>query len=254
MNQIDFLPRRYHDRKVQRRVHTLRGLVVGCYLLLLVMAAAHRRGRQHALEAELEAARICHQAVAARQEQRQQLQTQVRRLDAQAELFAYLRQRWSCTRLLSHVLAAVPQGVVLRELQIQHEMPAGRAARPLLTPEQAAPADQAEEQPPPAEDLRRLRQQWDTRRCQVLLSGMTEDLTRLHEFLGHLGSIPIVRSAELLSIESVRNSDLSQFQARAMLLWPIAAPGSQPPDPDTPGQSPSSRLSARLNPALRAAP
>jgi hypothetical protein len=131
------------------------------------------------------------------------------------------------------VLENVPSGIILREIDMRHE--SVDAPSPVRPTHRGPVADVAPPRQQPAlqsqQDLNQLREQYDTQRTIIMLGGITQDISALHAYLARLGELPVVASADVVSIESVKSAghDLAQFEARLTVASSYGQPGQKAP-------------------------
>lgn len=233
MKDIDFLPAQYRQKYVRRQWQPWRVVVAAAVAVLLVAGVFSQRDRKKQAEEEL-AAILRQYDLAVRQNRRlAETWTELGSVRNTAELFTYLRHPWPRTQLLAAVLAPLPEGISIEELQITHETRQDRTLperRPRA--ENVIEGEQLKALPPAVRDLTRLREEFDKVRTVVLISGTTADTAALHRYLGELGGASLFSRAELDSLTAAENQPAGTLQYRATL---VVRPGyGQPGGPTGP--------------------
>jgi hypothetical protein len=223
MKEIDFLPARYREQHAQRKKQFWRLVVVAAYAALLCAAAWTHTSRRRQLEAQVKAAAVQHAAVSVQGEQLARLQEELRQVQAEAELYTYLRHPWPRTQILAAIVSLLPKSAQLEELRLQRQQAIDPAAAMLRDRARAAAANPGEAKPdtrPLARrDLEALQEIIDESNVAVSLAGVTTDEAALHIYLGQLGDDPLFAKVELVSLERMEGKQgVSRFRARAMVV------------------------------------
>jgi len=227
---IDFLPLHYREEFAKRRGNSLRLVVAGMFVLLVIAGAVQQARVERWLRNELEELRARHlEAVAVRAELAR-LQEEQEEAAATAELFTYLDHPWPRTQVLSALLEPLPDAIRITRCSLMRE----KFRRETSDSEQTASQPNTNEQPQEprqaaARDLARLREQHDNTRLIVALSGATTDLSALHVYLSEVDRHRLVEQAELRSIEGGSGRQRAAvFHARIVIR-----PGFGQPDGPT---------------------
>jgi hypothetical protein len=228
MQEIDFLPVQYRQKRVQRRSQPWRIVVVASFAVLLATAVLSQQTRKRQVEKELAVVMPQYDLAVGQNRKLAELQAQLTTARNAASLFTYLRHPWPRTQLLDALLAPLPEEITFEKLQITGEAPQsrlspGRYAR--LSDE--AEAGQVDKLPPAASDLKRLRDEFDATTVVVLISGVAWDSAALHRYLGELGRARLFSKTELDSLQSPQN-DLAGgvvFRARLTVRPGYGQPG-----------------------------
>jgi len=233
VEELDFLPEQFRRQHAERQVQPWRILAV-CVAAVLVIGAAAGQSRQRVqLESDLAVLEADYQQALRQKDQLVQLQTRLQRSRAAAELFVYLKFPWPRTQLLSALAGPLPQEITFDEV---HILSASEQGGPMLERRSRAETSRAAEQlaklPPAAQDLARLREQWDKARCTVVVVGSTTDSMALHRYLAALAEHPLIADVELDSMETLNTGRESAMHFQATLT---VRPGyGQPNGPDGP--------------------
>ncbi len=236
MQDIDFLPANYRHVRSRRTNRYWCVIVAGVLGLSFAAATAYQYRVRSQIRAEL--ARIEPQYVAAIEAANhlQELRQQATVTSAQAELVTYLGHRYPASRILATVFEPLPDSVTLDELVVQLEEISQAQPKAGLRRRQAKLRTESDEEkpqgPPAVADLAELREENDTMRLVVILSGKTRRSSVLHRYVSELGSSDLIAKAEVSSIETVADKSdatserrLSKFTARIVLHAGHGHPG-----------------------------
>lgn len=229
MHPIDFLPAEYRQSHARRRAQPWQVIVVALFATLIGGSATGQWYAGRRAAAELAAIEPLYARALAQNVELQKVQGDLDLARASADLYAYLRHPWPRTRMVDALLAPLPDGIVFEELEISQE----RLPNAAMT---VAPADPLAFErelavlPPARRDLRKLRAEFDTRQTVVSLSGLTDEISTLHRYLGKLAGAGLFSHVGLPQIESSndRDSDRLRFSVR-MIVRPGYGQGSSPP-------------------------
>lgn len=233
MQDIDFLPVEYFQRRVRRQARPWRIAVVTLCAALAAGAAAAQYFQQQRLQSEMHALIPAYQLAAAQDQQIAQMQTRLKNQQHTAELLAYLQHPWPRTQILRALLEDLPGQVVFEQLRIWRERLPTQPSAEVRLPS-AERREDLSRVPPAERDLRSLREQYDSSQVHVKITGVTSDSTALHRWVSSLGKHRLFARAELTSIETAGqdNPQLMRFSAVALVAPGYGEPGSSGP-PET---------------------
>ncbi len=247
MQQIDFLPRRFHEQVAARRARIWRVTLLVSFGLVVCLAGTGQYLFYRSAKADLEGVFSQHAAAVDKAAKLAQLQRDLDEARQFAALYTYLQHPWPRSQLLAAVTRNLPASVTITELsvsdEIQPALAAGGAAQVPAAAEQETP-DQAARR-----DLHALRGRHDTTRCVVQLTGVTTDAAALHLFVMVLGNSSLFAEAKLDSLEAIRGGKdrhISRFLVQLVVRPGYGQPDgpSGPPpevaDADTRGEGPTS--------------
>ena len=225
---IDFLPAKYRELSVQRKIQNWRMLVCASFVALLACAAMIQMRTDRSLRHQLATIGPEHEIAEALSARLAQLQSESMEELARAELITYLRHPWPRTQILSRVLSQLPESIQLGELRVDED-------ESVFSPVVAIDSVSSDANPPAErekargakKDLETLRTEYDKRTAVVTLSGDTRDVSALHDYLSQIAKDDIVAKTELLSIERKRIEDGEriQFRVRITLRIEYGQPG-----------------------------
>ncbi len=236
MQDIDFLPAHYRQKRVQRQSQPWRIVVVAVVAGLLAAAVFNQQRRSRRTETELATIMPQHDLAVGRNRKLAGLHDKLKPARNDAELFTYLRHPWPRTQLLAAVLAPLPKGISLDQIHVTADTSENRPRPERRFRAQSEPQDdQLDKLPPAARDLIRLRDEFDQIRTVVLISGTTGESAAVHRYLGELGGSDLFAKAELDSLDSPEGGRAGTLQFRATLT---VRPGyGQPDGPTDPGEN-----------------
>lgn len=235
MNEIDFLPIEYRQKRGQQRAQPWRiAVLAGLALLVAIVAFAQQR-RLARLDAQLAEVVPQYQAAVAGNEELKRLTGRIDAVRAEAELFTYLRHRWPTTQILDAILAPLPDEITFEQLEIRRENSPGPSAG-----ERTSHADREAESrrlaslPAAAQDLEQLRSQSDGGKTMVTICGLTTDSAVLHRYLGELSRQSLFAKAELDTIESDPITAKLRFRLSLVVRPGYGQPDGPAPPPSQP--------------------
>lgn len=222
MYQIDFLPQRYHARRVQRRQRIWRAALLVLFGGLCAATAVGQQMLRRSVLQEVAMVEAQHAVAVATNQRFADMQQELRKLRAQAELYTYLKHPWPRTQIFAAVLRGVPQSVTLDRLHLSRTAPRSdrRSFRPARTSETRSDAHQPAEQ-----DLAELRQQVDHSPLVLLVAGRTADTQALHNYVAALHAEPLLKQIELESLAMQPGAQEAEFTLRI-----VVRPGYGQPD------------------------
>lgn len=237
MHDIDFLPPEYRQNHTQRKWYAWRLIAVTVLAAAMVTLAWNQQTRRNRLEAELARCEPDRAAASQTQESLNELQSRLQLARAGADLVTYFRHPWPRTRIIAAILGPLPDEITLAQLEIARETPGGRnPAEILFRANKKGEEAQAPGRPPAAQDLERLRDEFDSRQTVVTITGVTTESAALHRYLGKLGQDGLFSKAQLHSIETDR-ADPGRIRFNATL---VVRPGyGQPGGPSAPNPPPA---------------
>ncbi len=236
MQDVDFLPVRYRQRRLRRRWQPWRVVVVFVFVVLAATAALSQQGRKRRAEHELAAIGPQYEMAVSQNRRLTEIQTRLAAAREDAELLTYLRHPWPRTQLLAALLTPLPEEITLERLQITHELRQDHVPRQRYRRSETGRQDgETEKLPPAACDLKRLREQFDEQKTFVLISGTASESAAVHRYLGDLGRSSLFIEADLESLESAEQDPTKRLQFDAAL---VVRPGyGQPGGPTDPQKS-----------------
>ena len=232
MKTIDFLPASYGEQSSKRKLKLWRAAVVALIGGAVVSASFYQRYLIWQVEDQLAELEPQYAAAEAVMVQHGDLQQQLQQAVARADLYTYLRHPWPRTQVLAAVVGPLPESVTLSELRMMRDTSgASSATKPAATDE--SQQGETKNVDPAKRDLEQLRQSIDSSRVVINLTGMTDDLAALHEYLARVRQSKLIHKAEIKSIEAAAdlNSAKSQFTAELVVRPGYGQPGG--PEPKT---------------------
>lgn len=242
MQDIDFLPSRYRELSSERQVRLWRLAVFALFGAGIGVTALGQYSFRRAARQQLAAIDEQHSLARAKTEQFTALHQQLKEAQATTQLYAWLQHPWPRTQILAGVSAKLPETVTLSELRLTRETPPAersdsrRSRRGNGASDEEAQANLA----PAVRDLQKLREEYDSAKVVVEVSGLTSDIAALHLYVAQLCEAPLFMKCELASLEAVGDANYqsptafqSKFKLRLVVRPGYGQPGSPTPDKDT---------------------
>jgi Tfp pilus assembly protein PilN len=221
VDDIDFLPAGFHDRRRRKRARGRLWVVAAVLAGAAALGVAGSRVRHARIEAERDRLKPQAQAVADLSRQLSELRTRIDHAGLQADLRARLRLRSSTTRLLAAVAAPLPKHTALTELTLGRDRTPDAPTSPQTDAEKAA-------LPPARRDLDRLTVEADKRRQTLTIRGITADDATVSEYLAALGRSALFDDVRLLFTD---RHDHHGHDLRAFAVQLRVRPAAAPPNP-----------------------
>jgi hypothetical protein len=223
MKDIDFLPQRYRRDRAGKTAVLWRISSLAAVACVLAGAWLFDLDRLRRLEQQLADATRQHEAALTLANQASTLKSQWSVLNAEAELWTYLRHPWPKTQILASIARSLPEGLSLDELRIDRGEVSVAASAGLLrdrVPATQGAKEAGNDGPTAAQrDLAHLQSLCDPRPMVVQLKGVAIDMAELHAWLAVLAKAPLFSAAELVSLErgQLANPNVYRFAARLIV-------------------------------------
>ena len=232
MKTIDFLPASYGEQSSKRKLKLWRAAVVALIGGAVISASVYQRYLIWEVEQQLAELEPQYAAAEAVMAEHNDLQQQLQQAVARADLYTYLRHPWPRTQILAAVTEPMPDSVTLSELRMIRDTSGADLATNQAAMGESQQAD-ATKLDPAKRDLARLRQATDSSRLVISLTGLTEDIAALHEYLARVRQSKLIHKAEIKSIEASAdpNNARSQFTAELVVRPGYGQPGGPQPKP-----------------------
>lgn len=220
-NNIDFLPARYGEQHVKRRMRIWLLTIVGIFASGIAITSSVQLALQKQVESQLAAIEFQYSSAQATRSMFDRLQARLVAMQATAGLYAYLENSWPSTQILLAVSRPLTEEITLSELTIAAEaeesfgLPArSPRARRRPTAETVQPAGV-----PAKLDVDALKEQMRDKRTVLRLAGITNSDIALHRYVSQLNNNELFAKAELLSVTSSTNRALrwSEFLIRVIV-------------------------------------
>ncbi|MCC9604551.1 hypothetical protein LOC68_27460 [Blastopirellula sp. JC732] len=220
MQDIDFLPKKFRDRRNRRRANVYRWVGAAGIGVLLAVAALLQLGIQHQLKAHRNRLEAQYLAAVAKRDQLVTLQSKLTEHRNEAQLYAALRSHWPATQLLVCITAPTPESLSFRELKMYQEI--ASVARRREEEEEANATAKA----PTLRDFEFFRSERKARTAKIDVDGDVMEVSELYEYLVKLNDHPLIQRAIIESVEPVAHGDdsgRSEFQLQVVLTPPPGA-------------------------------
>lgn len=228
IDAVDFLPASFREKSRRWRSSFYHALAIAGLGTTVAGLAIYQQTAFHRAERLLADVHARYDQALADNARFAELQKELGEVEADAQIRTYLRHPWPRSRLLSSVIAPLPDSLVLTDIQLL------RQARETAAAPTAAPAlaeqdlqKELEKHPPRLQDLKRLRPLFDNSEVAVKLEGRTSSIAALHGYLSELNRNPLFAKAELDSIaaDSKETTEGAKFSLRVQVLPGFGQPG-----------------------------
>jgi hypothetical protein len=228
--EVDFLPARFREQQVQRRVTWWQIAVVAAFAGLMGSTAWLQHRTLSRLEASVSRVRAEHDSATRTARELGGLQQQLGQLDAHAALYTFLRHPWPRTQIVTAVLRSIPRDITIDEINIVREN-AARAAAPAKQRADNVPPGERVEPAPPVADLQKLRQDAEATDTVVSVVGRTSDVAALHRYLEQVAEESLIARATIHSLERSENDGevKVRFEAKIIVRRGYVRPTGPPP-------------------------
>jgi hypothetical protein len=228
MIEIDFLPIQYHQKNAYRQAKPWRIIVVSAFLCLVVIITISQAFHRRYLESEFNELGSAYEMAATQKQRYSDAQNQLKRLESEAELIAYLRHPWPRSQLIAALLSRLPDEITLEQLQIT--LQDGSITSPSNRRSTTASGDSDNQKSvlsPGERDLQYLSSRSEGKQTVVILTGSTTDSAAVHRFLNEILANTLFAKTELGFITSVNESSgtATQFQAKLIVRPGYGRPG-----------------------------
>ncbi len=219
MNDIDFLPIEYRQRREQRQSQPWQIVAAAAIVGLVVAAAAAQHFHRHTIEKELAAITPVHEAAVKLQIRLGETRKRLDEAKSKAELYTYLRHPWPRTQILATLVESLPKEITLEQVQVSRQPPVAAAAVEVRKPvDKNAEAQRLKSLAPADRDLLKLRGSIDPMRTVVVLTGAVAESSVLHRYLGDLDARELFEKAELDCLTGAENGHgVKSLEFRAVL-------------------------------------
>ncbi|TWT31386.1 hypothetical protein [Blastopirellula retiformator] len=217
MQEIDFLPKKFRDRRKRRRANLYRWIGAASIGALLAIAALLQLGVQHQLQSKRNQLEAPYQAAVAKRDQLVALQSKLTDQRSEARLYAALCSHWPATQLLVCITAQTPESLSFRELKLYQETTA--IARRKSEEDEAAAS-----QSPTLRDYDYFESLRGSRTAKIDVNGDVMEVSELYEYLVKLNDHPLIQRANIESVEPVAQGDdsgRSEFELQVVLTPPL---------------------------------
>jgi len=233
MHNVDFLPPEYRQNDARKKWYDRQLLLVTGVVALVAATAWSQQGRLRRLQADMAGREPARVAAVETKEMLDDLQSRLQVIRASAELVTYLRHPWPRTQILAALLGPLPQEITFDKLGIGREASPGVRSALIRSPaDREAEEKQTAGLPPADRDLKRLREECDSRETVVSVAGVTTESAALHQYLGALARKDLFEKSQLRSLE-VDQADPEKIRFTATL---VVEPGYGQPGGRTHGQ------------------
>ncbi|MFI4874382.1 MAG: hypothetical protein ACIALR_03560 [Blastopirellula sp. JB062] len=217
MQDIDFLPKKFRDRRKRRRASVYRWIGAASVGGVLLLAALLQLGVQRRLQTQRNSLEPAYLTAVAKREKLIELQSQLAKDRKEAQLYATLRSHWPTTQLLTCIAEPLPASLTFREMKLNHETASTTQRR--NEEEETAATKSADQR-----DYEHFQSERQKRSSKIDIDGVVTDVSQLYEFMVKLNDHPLVQRAIIESVEPIdQDEDLgrSDFELQVVLAPPL---------------------------------
>jgi len=210
MNNIEFLPKKYKERRSNSQIQVSFTLVIGLLVTVLLIPTIFQVISLQRVWREIAAIEEDYNRV---QELRMSVGNKQHRVETarhHAQLLTYLMHPHPRSQILSTVTNPLPDEILVRRIHIG-PMKQGKTLR--LESEAEA---ETKNLPPMLADLQQLVNENSARRLHVKIEGTTQDTGILYEYLANLHNAELIAGAKIESIDpkiELDGTEVSDFTA-----------------------------------------
>lgn len=212
MQDVNFLPARYQQRRVRQVNWRWRALVAFAFASLIAAGWWSQRVRRHELHAALEAARLNRETAEQQALLLAAAEQSLAERTTMARLLLHLRRPWPRSNLVASVTRCAPAEIRLLELTVSS---AALDESTHLPSSVERRGDEAQPPPPGAAgDLQRL-QAAQPAVTQIRVQGQAELHAAVDQYLSALSTRELIQAVELVNLEAQEGSHSTcQFELK----------------------------------------
>lgn len=207
MKKIDFLPDRYHNRRVLRQKRWWRLLVLCLFGISLSITAFSQSRIEHRLHIKVREIDTAYQQALSAKIALDDLQACLDEEEDCARVYAFLKKSWPKTRIVAALVADIPETVKLKELELYETGGDDREFQgaPLLDAENRERSLQV--------TLGNLENRESRAMLRIRVEGITTNVHELHDFIRALNRQRLLADCELASLNSLTDAALESMSS-----------------------------------------
>lgn len=208
MNEIEFLPKKYLEKRARSNVKWSRLLLLMLVLVGIVGVGLYQVAALHHLHSQLAEVDDEHQRIVKLMTEVNNKREVLNRLQHSARLLTFLEHPYPRSQILAALVNPLSDQIALSQIHLTHQQTDPNVFRTLADlsdPKQAATVH------PMKQDLNTLTAESRLRQCTVELAGTTDDPSTLYNFLTALHQSEIVETAKIESIDPHHRADGTEF-------------------------------------------
>jgi len=247
MNNIDFLPKRYHEQGVRRKSQLWRIILLVLFGGVCAATAVGQQILRRSVKSQLDAIAAEYASANATNQMFDRIQADLKDANASAELYAFLQHPWPRTQILASLSKPLDETIYLSQLHVYDEtVKANLSSHRSSRPGSKSEPDTAKALNLPSQaDLKRLDSALLNKRTVISIVGKTTDIAALHKYVAELKRADLFTSAKLVSLQSIEDDArqaVSQFRLRVLVrpshtLETTATSGSTPASSEIKGDA-----------------
>lgn len=207
MNEIEFLPKRFREKRRSSSVKIPRLLVFSLLVALLAVVSLYELFKLHHVRSQLATLKAQHERIAQLQQEVERTRNEVIQKRHHARLLTFLDHRYPKSQILAQITNPLPSEITIKRIELTHTQPVSSSSRQ----RSEKSSDQTPQGSPLEIDLKQLIADNKGRICTVELEGTTEDTSLLYTFLAALHESPLVDAAKIESIDPQMDVDGREF-------------------------------------------
>lgn len=214
MQSIDFLPEKYKQRRIRKRVGVLRVGIFSIVFLCVCGTALFQLVRLGSLKLEIARLEADYTRVTGFQKKILELESKNQTQVNQAQLLTFLRHPWPTSQIMNLVAESKTESLYLSEMRIYRQSEPNQ--KNFLREEQDS---DKEILPAAMQDLKELQQQIRDQETVIRLSGICNETTELYDYLSKLNHSSLVRRAIVDSVEPITGALDTQSSRFEILVY-----------------------------------
>lgn len=207
MNEIEFLPKRFREKRRRSNFQVPRLLVFSLLLGLLAVVSLFQLAELYSVRSQLAALKAQHERIAQLLQEVERTKAEVAQKRHHARLLTFLAHPYPKSQILAQITNPLPSEIIITRIELTHTQAAVNNTR--------QKSEKSSDQPPsgsPMEiDLQQLMDETKNRQCTVELEGTTDETSQLYTFLAALHESGLVESAKIESIDPQMDPDGHEF-------------------------------------------
>ncbi|PHS16987.1 MAG: hypothetical protein COA78_03335 [Blastopirellula sp.] len=198
MQSIDFLPEKYKQRRIRKRVGFLRIGIFSIIVLCVCGTALFQLVRLGSLKLEIASLEAEYSKVTEIQKNILELESKNQTQINQAQLLTFLRHPWPSSQIMSLVAETKTESLYFNEMRVFRQSETKKKA---LFPEDKD--TNKDKLPAAVQDLLELQKDLRGKEIVINISGICNDTTQLYDYLSKLNQSDLVHRAIVDSVEPI---------------------------------------------------
>ncbi len=205
-DEIEFLPKKYREKRKNKSFKVSRLLLVVVLLAGMGIVLLYQLASLHSLNLQVGALDQQNTKVMQLMQEVELRRAEVEVKRHHAKLLTFLDHTYPKSQVIAAITNPLPAEITIIRLQILVEQIPGAGNKPASEKGKEAPKGH-----PMQLDLKQLIEEAKSRHCTVEIEGTTDDTSCLYPYLASLHQAEIVESAKIESIDPHQKTDGSEF-------------------------------------------